>query len=120
MKRPAKQVSWRINGFQRCSDLLRRGRVEGEEMRHAVGVGGEGATIELALSLSKGLSTSASSLACAFDNSGGIVSGSYKSASVLSGYFALASNTPCAATAARFASSASGQMTPLPVTVSKV
>ena len=54
-------------------------------MRHAVGVGGEGATIELALSLSKGLSTSASSLACAFDNSGGIVSGSYKSASVLSG-----------------------------------
>ena len=89
-------------------------------MRHAVGVGGEGATIELALSLSKGLSTSASSLACAFDNSGGIVSGSYKSASVLSVYFALASNTPCAATAARFASSASGQMTPLPVTVSKV
>ena len=85
MKRPAKQVSWRINGFQRCSDLLRRGRVEGEEMRHAVGVGGEGATVELALSLSKGLSTSASSLACAFDSSGGIVSGSYKSASVLSG-----------------------------------
>jgi hypothetical protein len=53
-------------------------------MRDAVGVGGKGAAVELALSLSKGLSTRASSLACAFDSSGGIVNGSYKSANVLS------------------------------------
>ena len=83
MQRPANQEPCWINGFQRCSDLLRRDRVEREEIRHAVGVGGEGATIELALSLSKGLpkglSTNASSLAWAFDSSGGIVNGSYKS-----------------------------------------
>ena len=64
--------------------LFRGGRVEREEMRDAVGVGGKGAAVELALSLSKGLSTRASSLACAFDSSGGIVNGSYKSANVLS------------------------------------
>jgi hypothetical protein len=54
-------------------------------MRDVVGVGGKDPAVELALSLSKGLSTSASSLACAFDSSGGIVKGAYKSANVLSG-----------------------------------
>ena len=81
-------------------------------MRHAVGVGGKSPAVELVLSLSMGLSTRVSSLACAFDSSGGIVKGSYKSTKVLSGYFARASNTACAAaiTAACCASSAVGQM----------
>ena len=81
-------------------------------MRDVVGVGGKDPAVELALSLSKGLSTSASSLACAFDSSGGIVNGSYRSANALSGYFARASSTVCAAaiTAACCASFAVGQM----------